>query len=72
MTDQELRDLVASNAKAIEALGKKVDALTDDIRTIANLVAQDHNRIIELEKLPSRQKSGRNNSPAVPQAAKPR
>lgn len=66
-----IETLVEKNAKAIEANANAIAELTNDIRMIANLVAQDHNRIIDLEQLPSRRKSRRpSTAEPIPQGAK--
>lgn len=83
ITDQELRDLVAENTKNIANLAKTTDqfiqemrkdrkAMLSDMRPIINLVSQHNTRIEALDPDRPTQKSGRTNSPTVPQAAKSR
>ena len=87
MTDQELRELVASNAEGIQETRQLVSELaivtkqlvnqmqkTDKkVDTIANLVLQHNARIEALEHDPTPRKGGGSTaSPTVPQAAKPR
>ena len=81
MTDQELRDLIASNAESIKETrelvnknAKSIEALTNDIQIIANLVIQHNARLEALEpNKPSARKTGRSTtSPTVAQAVKPR
>lgn len=87
MTDQELRELVASNVEGInetrqlvnelaivtKQLVKQMQKTDKKVDTIANLVLQHNARIEALEHDPTPRKGGGSTaSPTVPQAAKPR